>query len=230
MAVLINPVDVPTAAEMLGISQTRVKNLIADHHLPAIKIGHVWAIPHGNILARLDMDFPSTRPYAPERTWQTINTAEVAVRDGVRYRRRGRPTRWYRGTGVPDEVVGELGGMLSGNPASAELLERIAPFHDIGVPTLGVEHDVYLPCSKHRELVDSTGWVMSTQGSTVIRFVNDDVWDIAVSCAAPSVEYPGLLLAPLAAVALDLMPCSGARNRDAAWALMRHKEQILDAA
>ncbi len=141
------------------------------------------------------------------------------------------PENLYTREDNPDtEVVGELGGMLSGNPASAELLERIAPFHDVGVPTLGFEHDVYVPCSKHRELVDSTGWVMSTQGSTVIRFVDDDVWDIAVSCAMPSVEYPGLLLAPLAAVALDLMPCSGARNRDAAWALMRHKEQILDAA
>ncbi len=230
MQVLMQPVDVPTAAEMLGISQARIRKLIENHHLPAFKIGGRWAIPHGNLAARLNMRFPPSRPYSPQRAWQAINATDVDVLDGVKYQQRGRVTRWYRGSGVPYEMVYELGGMLSGVAASTEWLERVAAHHDIGIPKLKLEHDFYIPCAKYSDLVGLSGWYLSTEGTTVIRFVEDEVWESAVSEAEPSVEYQGLMLAPLAAVSLDLMTCSGSRNRDAALAIMQHKQQILNAA
>ena len=230
MRLLLEPVDVPTAAEMLGISQTRVRQLISNHQLPAYRIGHVWAIPYSYVASRSEKKFPTCRPYKAKKAWQLINSHTVDLLDGVRYQKRGHLSRCNIGGDVPNGIVSELGGMLSGLAAGLEWAQSITQDYDVDVPELGFEHDFYIPVSKYSDFVDLTSIQVGNEGTTVIRFVDDDVWSLATSCSVSSKQYPGVMLATLAAVALDLMSGSSARGHDLASSLMLHKRPIFDAA
>ena len=213
MTVLLHPVSVTEAAGILGVSQSRVRQLIENHYLPAHKIGGVWALPLGNVSARADLRLPSTRPLGAESAWQAINAGDVEVDNGVKYQNRGHTTRWFMGSRAPTEEAVALGGMIGGTYASVELLDRVRQYSDVGIPKQNFEHDLYLPWSKQQELIDLTGAVLTTEGYTVVRFVDDSVWTLATSAAIPSDDIKGLRLAPVAAAALDLMLHGNSRSQ-----------------
>ncbi len=226
MPILRHPIDVPRAGQMLGVSTARVRQLIAGRHLPAFKVGGVWALPRECVEARAELRFPPARPLNLLKAWQTINAAEIDLLDGSRYQRRGLTTRWNRALAPPIEAARELGGMLSGTGAAAELLEPVIN-EGVGIPQPDLESDLYLPSSLQAQTVIWPGWEPASDGYTVVRFVDDDVWDIACSAAVPSALYPGVKLAPLTAIALDLMLHASPRSHDAAFSLIHYKERLL---
>lgn len=57
--------SVSEAAEMLGISSSRVRQLIANDALQASKVGRAWCIHEESILARIDH---APKPGRPETT------------------------------------------------------------------------------------------------------------------------------------------------------------------
>lgn len=223
------------AADRVGVSQRRVRAMIAAGQLEAEKVQGRWLVD-ADSLERLAMtsrrDGP---PWSPLSAWayllyrdgdpHALDGLSRVSRHRVRQRagrklglddlvalaaRRAEPWRCRAHPSVVDELVGA--GVASGLSAAEAL--------GVGLGVRAGEHaDVYLPRSRAQRLFDELALRLASgaQVNAVVRAVPESAWRLA---------HRGM--APRLAVALDLVEYGDARSREAAEHLAHRVEEGRD--
>lgn len=195
-------VSLADASQLLGISSERVRQLVVAGDLPGIRFGNAWAVPRDAIAARGHVSNGRGRPLGESRAWQAIASGDVDLSNVSRYRNRGVVERCSMSAADAAYLVSDLGAVQSGVAG--------AVFHGELLQIEGVELNLYMPQEVHKDLSSAVAAVEDPLGSVVLRAVSSDVWpDVE---ALSSVSSDGGLVAPAAAVALDLMESGDARH------------------
>lgn len=136
-------VGVPDAAEVLGVSAERVRQLIYAGDLSAHRISGRWMVDRASLNRRATRVRRAGRPFAAPRAWALLALAdgrepdwvsayarhqlrEVLDRRGLadlhhQLGRRAEVRRWFVHPSMVEDLVGERGVVLSGAEASGVL-------------------------------------------------------------------------------------------------------------
>jgi excisionase family DNA binding protein len=215
----VDRVPVAEAASRLGVSEQRVRAMIASGRLPAEKLGGIWLIPQRAISRDRRAAVRPGRPLSPAHAWAVLLLA--SDEDDLGWL--GRQSRWRLRSALRRHGLGDLCGRLVHRgdvhryeAHSGELaylaqrpeLMRTGPSaageHGLGLHG-GSEFQAYVAADalagfveEHAlEAVDPAG-----TGNVVLCSVPDDVW---AHVARP--------VAPLAAVLVDLIESEDPRAR-----------------
>lgn len=71
--------SVAEAAERLGVSVRRVRQLVEEGDLPASRIGRAWAIDSAAVDRRKEREAPPGRPYSLRSSWRMAELADAIV-------------------------------------------------------------------------------------------------------------------------------------------------------
>jgi excisionase family DNA binding protein len=72
--------SVAETAEQLGLDRSRVRALIAQGRLPAVRIGRDWFVAIGDLTRFQQTPRRSGRPLTPRRAWDVLHAAEATGR------------------------------------------------------------------------------------------------------------------------------------------------------
>lgn len=205
-------VSLADASQLLGVSSERVRQLVVAGDLPGVRFGNAWAVPRDAIAARRQVANRRGRPLGEKRVWQAIESGEVDLSNVSRYRNRGAVKRYSMSVADAAYLVSDLGAVESGVAAAGFLGQLLQ--------AEGAEVDLYVPNQVHEQLGSDVALVEDSLGSVVLRVVSDEVWPDLEASAVRS--DAGRLVAPPAAVALDLMDSGDPRHWVAA-------EQLVNA-
>ncbi len=215
--------SVPEAAEHLGVSSRRVRQMLSDGLIEGHRVGRGWAIEERSMRTAAARRRPAHRPWTARSAWSVLALANgteprCASYERSRAERRlaaGLPnlldrlgSRAYRRTfyahpGTRDRIAGEPGVVRTAASASPE--------HGLGIVGSG-PLDAYLKSSDLQAIRDA--YVMeerSERANVVFRVVDDQLW-----------PFPeGAVAAPPAVVAVDLLESDDERSRRAGAELLR---------
>ena len=201
-------IAVPEAANILGLSANRVRALVARGQLPALKIGGHWLVERAAVEARKRQGVPDGRPFAPQNAWallllaseESVEEIDPSVRSRLRraLRLEGLEKlgpRLYRRAEMRflDAHPGEIAYLLQ-DPELVRSGVSAAAEHGLELVS-GQEADGYLRAGTLERFASSHALSSAgTAGNVRLRLVPDESWRFLA----------GRLIAPLAAVALDL--------------------------
>lgn len=206
-------VSLADASQLLGVSSERVRQLVVAGDVPGVRFGNAWAVPRDAIAARRQVSNRRGRPLGESRAWQAIASGDVDLSNVSRYRNRGVVERYSMSAADAAYLVSDLGAIESG--ASGAVV------HGELLQVEGAEQDLYVSRRTHDGLASVVAAVEDPLGSVVLRVVSDEAWpEVEVLASNPD---GGRLVAPSAAVALDLMDSGDARHWVAAERLVRHR-------
>jgi excisionase family DNA binding protein len=181
------------AADLLGVSVERVRQLVVGGQLPGQRFGNLWVVPKDAVAARQHSPGVRGRPLGPVKAWQEILAGSIDLRHPGRYQRRANVIRCEMSradaAALPEMVAAKLGGVR----AAIELGERLALDDNV---------DMYLPAKSFKGLDERVAFVPDAAGRIALRVVDDEAWRL----------LPGAALAPRAAVALDLLESGDPRH------------------
>lgn len=229
---MVDPVSIPEAARVLGLSAARVRNMAAHGQLHAVKIGNRWLVERAAVEERLRREAVGGRPFAPHNAWALLLLASGEDVEGIDPSVRSRLRRALRMEGL-----GELAPRLArraevrsynAHPGEVSYLFEhpdlvhsgisAAGAYKLGVAS-GKEVDGYIsePSLKSlgkRHALSEAG----PEANVRLRVVDNNSWSFLADAR----------IAPLAAVALDLAedpdPRSASAGRKALVDLdRRHK-------
>ena len=204
-------VSLADASQLLGVSSERVRQLVVAGDLPGVRFGNAWAVPRDAVAARRQVSNRRGRPLGERRVWQAIGSGNVDLSNVSRYRNRGVVERYSMSAADAAYLVSDLGAVESGVAG--------AVFHGELLQAEGAEPDLYVSQRVHERLASVVAAVADPLGSVVLRVVSDEGWpDVEALASKPD---GGRLVAPAAAVALDLMDSGEARHWVAAENLVR---------
>jgi excisionase family DNA binding protein len=185
------------AADMLGVSRQKVQQLIAEHRLPAVRIGGHWQLSVVDVERCGQSPRRSGRPLDPSRAWQVLRDAEAAGRVHMPRSKAKRDAFWLanlvrRRASVRllhglDSLLADIQDELVGGGETAARFHRFAPLSSAKLA------DGYATDNKAHALVRRFGLV-DGHGNEVnvrLRVVADEVWPFA------SGEVVGPLVAAL---------------------------------
>ena len=181
------------AADLLGVSVERVRQLVVGGQLPGQRFANVWTVPKDAIAARRHSPGVRGRPLGPIRGWQEILAGSIDLRRPGRYQRRANVLRCEMSRSDADALPEMVGALIGGVRAAIEYGEQLA---------LDESVDVYLPAESFRGLDDRVAFVLSPAGRVALRVVDDEAWHL----------IPNGALAPRGAVALDLLESGDPRH------------------
>lgn len=190
------------ASQLLGVSSERVRQLVVAGDLPGVRFGNAWAVPSGAVAARRQVSNRRGRPLGEKRAWFAIRHGEVDLSNVSRYRKRGEVERYAMSAADVQYLMDNLGAIESG-VAGARSYGQLLQVE-------GAEIDLYVPSSVHARFGAEVAAVQDPLGSIAIRVVSDEMWP-EVQALALGVDGERLI-APPAAVALDLMDSGDARH------------------
>lgn len=196
-------VSLADASQLLGVSSERVRQLVVAGDLPGVRFGNAWAVPRDAVAARCQVSNRRGRPLGGRRVWQAICSGEVDLSNVSRYRNRAEVVRYAMSAGDSAHLVDDLGAVQSGVVA--------AVFHGELLQVDDAEIDVYVPQEVHSSFGSVVAAVEDPLGSVIVRVVSDELWP-EVKAAAVAKSGDGLLVAPPAAVALDMMESGDVRH------------------
>jgi excisionase family DNA binding protein len=190
-------VSLRDAADMLGVSRQKVQQLIAEHRLPAVRIGGHWQLSVVDVERCGQTPRRSGRPLDPTRAWQVLRDAESAGRVHMPRSKAKHDAFWLanlvrrRATvrllhGL-DSLLASIQDELVGGGETAARLHRFAPLSSAKLT------DGYATEAKADALVRGFGLVQG-HGAEVnvrLRVVADEVWPFTSS------EVVGPLVAAL---------------------------------
>jgi excisionase family DNA binding protein len=206
------------AAERLGLSERRVRQMLADGVLRGERIGRSWVIEQSAIDAIAD-DRPGVgRPWRPRSAWALLAVAAGSEAQGSaveRFRARDRLAehglaalvgrlsarcevrRCYAHPAVLDDLAGDndvvLGGISAAGHHGADLIAAGAV-------------EAYVQASMIDALVDRYALdERADRPNVILRVVDDELWPFAA----------GERFAPWPVVAVDLLESDDARSRRA---------------
>lgn len=233
---MIDPVPVPEAAQVLGLSSDRVRALAVHGQLPASKIGDRWLIERAAVEARRRLGAQAGRPFAPHNAWALLFLASGEDVDGIDPSVRSRLRRALVLEGLEklgprlarraesrffNAHPGEISYLLD-DPALVRSGISAAGAHGFDLVS-GQEADGYLLASALGKFAASHALSpVGPEGNIRLRLVPDKAWRF----------LDGAPIAPVAAVALDLAedpdPRSSQAGRAALHDLKRHPDARLD--
>ena len=197
-----NLVSLADASQLLGVSAERVRQLVVAGDLPGVRFGNAWAVPRDAVAARRQVSNRRGRPLGERRAWQAIASGGVDLSNVSRYRNRGEIERYSMSAADAAYLVSDLGAIESGVAG--------AVFHGQLLQAAGAEIDLYVSRQAHDAMGSEVVAMADPLGSVVVRIVSDELWSEVDRAAVRSVD--GRLIAPPAAVALDLMDSGDARH------------------
>ena len=204
-------VSLADASQLLGVSSERVRQLVVAGDLPGVRFGNAWAVPRDAVAARRQVSNRRGRPLGERRAWRAIGSGDVDLSNVSRYRNRGVVERYSMSAADAAFLVSDLGVVESGVAA--------AVFHGELLQAEGAEQDLYVSHRMHEGLASVVAAVEDPLGSVVLRVVSDEAWP-EVEALASNLDG-ARLVAPAAAVALDLMDSGDARHWVAAENLVQ---------
>jgi excisionase family DNA binding protein len=205
-------VSLSEAAQVLGVSPERVRQLVVAGDLPGVRFGNAWAVPRVSLVVRRSQRPRRGRPFGARRAWEKIVVGDVDLDDVGRFRNRAVVHR-YEVSGSDAEFLASHDAVaVSGVAAAIEMGEPLA------VAARGME--LYMAESFHEHLGSVVALVIDPLGDLTVRVVVDGAWDLVMG--ASQVADGGVRLVPRGAVALDLMGSADPRH----WIAAQH---LLDA-
>jgi excisionase family DNA binding protein len=215
---MVDPVSIPDAASALGLSASRVHAMVVNGRLPAAKVGGRWLIERGEVERRRRQGPLKGRPFAAHNAWVLLLLAsggdpgriDPSLRSrmrralslegveelGPRLARRGESHYYDAHRGEIPYIVEDPRFVASGvSAAGAHGLDLVS----------GSEADGYIRAGALKKFVADHALRAGARGSNLrLRVVPDRAW--------PFLE--GALVAPIAAVALDLAEDPDPRSAD----------------
>ncbi|MEN9646138.1 MAG: hypothetical protein RL238_2807 [Actinomycetota bacterium] len=174
------------AADLLGVSVERVRQLVVGGQLPAQRFGNAWVVPKDAVVARRHSPGSHGRPLGPMRAWHEILDGSIDIRRPGRYQRRAHAVRCDMSRADAAALPELVGAMLGGRRAAIDLGEQLAPDDHV---------DLYISARSFADLDRHVAHVPNPVGQIVLRVVHEEAWEL----------LPKAALAPRAAVALDLL-------------------------
>lgn len=183
------------ASVLLGVSPERVRQLVVAGDLPGVRFGNAWAVPRNAVAARHQVANRRGRPLGAKRVWEAISAQEVDLSNVSRYRNRGELHRYQMSSADAAHLVSEAGAVRSGVAAAISYGELLS--------AEGAEVGLYLPAEVHGALGSTVVAVEDPLGPVALRVVADASWPVVLEVSHDPGN--GHMIAPRAAVALDLM-------------------------
>lgn len=181
------------AANLLGVSVERVRQLVVGGQLPGQRFANVWVVHKDAIAARRHSPGVRGRPLGSRRAWQEILAGPVDLQRPGRYQRRANIIRCDMSRADAGALPQMVGALTGGVRAAIDLGEQLA---------LDDSVDLYLPSKSFNGLDARIAFVLNPAGRVALRLVDDDAWQL----------IPDGALAPRNAVALDLLESGDRRH------------------
>ncbi len=181
------------AADLLGVSVERVRQLVVGGQLPGQRFANVWVVPKDAIAARRHSPGVRGRPLGPKRAWQEILAGPIDLQRPGRYQRRANIIRCEMSRADAAALPEMVGALIGGVRAAIDLGEQLA---------LDDSVDLYLPAKSFPGLDARIAFVPDAAGRVALRVVDDEAWHL----------IPKGAFAPRNAVALDLLESGDARH------------------
>ena len=181
------------AADLLGVSVERVRQLVVGGQLPGQRFANVWVVPKDAIAARRHSPGVRGRPLGPLRAWQEILAGPIDFQRPGRYQRRANIVRCEMSRADSASLPEMAGALIGGVAAAIAYGEKLS---------LDDSVDLYLPAEAFRGLDARVAFVPTAAGRVALRVVDDDAWHLIPEGAA----------APRNAVALDLLESGDPRH------------------
>ena len=181
------------AADLLGVSVERVRQLVVGGQLPGQRFGNVWVVPKDAVAARRHSPGVRGRPLGPVNAWHEILAGSIDLGHLGRYQRRANIIRCEMSRADADALPEMVGALLGGVRAAIKLGEQLADDDSV---------DLYLSATSFAGLDEHVAYVPDAAGRIGLRVVDDRAWGL----------LPKGALAPPAAVALDLLESGDPRH------------------
>ena len=181
------------AADLLGLSVERVRQLVVAGQLPGQRVAKVWVVPRDAVVARRHSPGAGGRPLGPVHAWQELFSGALDLQRPGRYQRLANLVRCDMSRADSDALPNLVGALVGGVRAAIELGEQLA---------LDDSADLYLSAASFRDLDAQVAFVPNANGRVALRVVDDEAWSL----------LPGGGVAPPAAVALDLLESGDPRH------------------
>lgn len=206
---------VEAAANQLGLSVARVRQLAAAGALPAIKVGRAWAFDSGDIEAFPAQHRVAGRPMSPAVAWAVLwardgraieGLAPYAVSRARRYARRDLDDLWPRlGQRAHLKALFVHPSRLDELPGDDRLVAAGvsgADHHGVGLLVPG-EVEAYVRHGDLNDVVAEFGLIDAAgEPNVFLRVVGDAVW-----------PFDDVRVAPRCVVAVDLLERSRGPDR-----------------
>jgi excisionase family DNA binding protein len=197
-------VSLRDAADMLGVSRQKVQQLIAEHRLPAVRIGGNWQLSVVDVERCSQSPRRSGRPLDARRAWQLLRDAESTGKVHVPRSKVAHDAFWLanlvrRRAAVRllhglDSLLADIQGELVGGGETAARVHRFAPLSSAKLA------DGYISATKADALIRRYGLV-DGHGADVnvrLRIVGNDVWPFdSGNTAGPLVAALDMIDAPV---------------------------------
>jgi excisionase family DNA binding protein len=230
---MVDPISIPEAANVLGLSSSRVRALVVRGQLPAAKVGGRWLVERAAVEARRRRKAPGGRPFAPHNAWALLLLASGKDVEGIDPVVRSRLRRALALEGLEKlgprlvrraEVrffiahPGEISYLLD-DPDLVRSGISAAGAHGFDLVS-GQEADGYLRAGALKKFAASHALSPAgPEGNVYLRLVPSEAWH----CLA------GERVAPVAAVALDLAEDPDSRSARAGRAALRDLDRHRDS-
>lgn len=193
------------AADLLGLSVERVRQLVVAGQLPGQRVAKVWVVPRDAVVARRHSPGAGGRPLGPVHAWQELLSGALDLQRPGRYQRRANLVRCDMSRADSDALPKLVGALVGGVRAAIELGEQLAVDDSV---------DLYLAAASFRDLDAQVAFVPNAAGRVALRVVDDAAWNL----------LPEGAVAPKAAVALDLLESGDPRH----WIAGEHLAKVDD--
>lgn len=215
-------IGVADAAAELGVSERRVRQMLASGTLPGSRIGRVWAIDRTTLDMAVGRCTSAGRPWKAASAWAVLALADGREVEGSavarsrarqrlaagllplaeRLRTRAATRRFYGHPSVLDKLPGTARAVRTGLSATGE--------HGLDLVAIG-GYEAYMPESDIADVARSFALIEGAeQPNIVLRAVEDDAWPFQ------SDEE----VAPIPVVALDLLDANDDRSKRLAVSLL----------
>jgi len=191
------------AADLLGLSVERVRQLVVAGQLPGQRVAKVWVVPRDAVVARRHSPGAGGRPLGPVHAWQELLSGALELRRPGRYQRRANLVRCDMSRADSAALPNLVGALVGGVRAAIELGEQLAVDDSV---------DLYLAAASFRDLDAQVAFVPNAAGRVALRVVDDAAWNL----------LPEGAVAPKAAVALDLLESGDPRH----WIAGEHLAKV----
>ena len=213
---------VADAAAELGVSQRRVRQMLADGTLRGSRIGRVWAIDRAALDLVADRSTSAGRPWKAASAWAVLALANGREIEGSavgrsrarrrlaggllplaeRLRARAKTRRFYGHPSVLDRLPGPARAVRTGLSATGE--------HRLDLIAIG-GYEAYMPESDIAEVARRFALIEGAERpNIVLRAIEDDAWPFR----------PDEEVASIPVVALDLLDANDDRSQRLAMSLL----------
>lgn len=222
---MVDPVSIPDAAKVLGLSPARVRAMAAHGQLSSAKLGDRWFVERAAVDQRRRNGSHQGRRFSPQNAWAMLSLASGEDVGEIDPSVRSRLKRALAREGLA-QLVPRLAHRaevlsFSAHPGEISHLLKDSEFVRSGISAAGDqdfglvsgrEADGYLHKAKLKDFASRHALERAgLEGNVRLRLVPKEAWRF----------LQGRRVAPRAAVALDLAEESDPRSAKSGWRVLR---------